>query len=48
MGMRRVEVARVQAFGNRTVFVPSDGPGSQMGGAMAMGMAAAMGSDARK
>ncbi|KAF8553419.1 hypothetical protein OG21DRAFT_1497744 [Imleria badia] len=48
MGMRRVEVSRIQAFGDRTVFVPSDGPGNQMGTAMAMGMAAAMGSDARK
>jgi regulator of protease activity HflC (stomatin/prohibitin superfamily) len=48
MGMKRVEVSRVQAFGNRTIFVPSDGPGNQMGTAMAMGMAAAMGSDARK
>ncbi|KAG6376056.1 hypothetical protein JVT61DRAFT_2024 [Boletus reticuloceps] len=47
MGMRRVEVSRVQAFGNRTVFVPSDGSGNQMGTTMAMGMAAAMGSDAR-
>jgi len=48
MGMRRVDVSRIQAFGNRTVFVPSDGPGSQMGTAMAVGMAAAMGSDASK
>lgn len=47
MGMRRIEVSRVQAFGNRTVFVPSDGPGSHMGSAMAVGMAAAMGSNAR-
>ena len=48
MGVRRVEVSRIQAFGNRTVFAPSDGPGNQLGSAMAMGMAAAMGSDARK
>ena len=48
MEMKRVEVLRIQAFGDRTVFVPSDGPRNQMGTAMAMGMAAAMGSDARK
>ncbi|KIJ08381.1 hypothetical protein PAXINDRAFT_172956 [Paxillus involutus ATCC 200175] len=48
MEMRRVEVSRIQAFGNKAVFVPSDGPGSQMGGAMAIGMAAAMGNGARK
>ncbi|KAG9318383.1 hypothetical protein JVU11DRAFT_474 [Chiua virens] len=48
MGMRRVEVSRIQAFGNKTIFASSDGPGSQMGGAVAMGMAAAMGSHARE
>ncbi|KAF9232973.1 hypothetical protein BU15DRAFT_90514 [Melanogaster broomeanus] len=48
MEMRRVEVSRIKAFGDKAVFVPSDGLGSQMGGAMAMGMAAAMGSEARK
>ncbi|KAH7889794.1 hypothetical protein F5I97DRAFT_1847364 [Phlebopus sp. FC_14] len=48
MEMRRVEVSRIQAFGDRTIFVPSEGPGGQMGNAMAMGMAAAMGSEARK
>lgn len=48
MGLRRVEVSRVKAFGDRTVFVPSDGPASHMGNAMAVGMAAAMGSSARK
>lgn len=48
MGMRRVEVSRIKAFGHRTVFAPSDGPGNQMGTAMAIGMASAMGSDARK
>ncbi|KAH0830485.1 hypothetical protein J3R83DRAFT_1935 [Lanmaoa asiatica] len=48
MEMRRVEVSRIKAFGHKTIFVPSEGPGNQMGGAMAMGMAAAMGSDGRK
>jgi len=48
MGMRRVDVSRIQAFGNKTAFVPSDGSGSQMGTAMAVGMAAAMGSDPSK
>ncbi|KAG2114650.1 uncharacterized protein F5147DRAFT_677566 [Suillus discolor] len=42
MEIRRVEVTRVQAFGNKTVFVPTDGTGVQMGNAMAVGMAAGM------
>ncbi|KII88766.1 hypothetical protein PLICRDRAFT_42002 [Plicaturopsis crispa FD-325 SS-3] len=48
MELRRVEISRVKAYGSKTVFVPSEGLGAQMGGAMAMGMAAGMGSDARK
>ncbi|KAF8892638.1 hypothetical protein BD779DRAFT_1200154 [Infundibulicybe gibba] len=47
MELRRNEVARIKAYGSKTIFVPSDGPGAQMGGAMAMGLAAGMGSDAR-
>ncbi|PPQ64648.1 hypothetical protein CVT26_002738 [Gymnopilus dilepis] len=43
MELRRIEVARVQAFGSKTVFVPSDGAGAQMGSAMALGMAASLG-----
>ena len=44
MQFRRNEVTRVQAFGERAVFVPTDGlVGGQMGGAMAAGMAAGMG-----
>jgi len=31
MEFRRVEVQRVRAFGSKTVFVPSDGPGAAMG-----------------
>ncbi|KAG9316074.1 hypothetical protein JVU11DRAFT_3744 [Chiua virens] len=45
IGMRRVEVSRVQACTNRTTFVPSDGPGSQMGGTMVMSM---LGSEVRR
>ncbi|KIM80892.1 hypothetical protein PILCRDRAFT_72918 [Piloderma croceum F 1598] len=45
MELRRVEVQRVGAFGNKTVFVPSDGPGTVMGSTMAMGLAAGMGAD---
>ncbi|KAH9932996.1 uncharacterized protein B0H18DRAFT_985041 [Fomitopsis serialis] len=48
MEMRRVEVSRVQAFGSKTVFVPTDGIGAQMGSALATGLAAGMGADARK
>lgn len=48
MELRRMDVARVKAFGPRTVFVPTDGVGAQMGGAMATGMAAAMGADSRR
>lgn len=47
MELRRMEVTKVRAYGAKTVFVPSDGPGSQMGSAMAMGMAAGMGADRR-
>ncbi|KAH9836293.1 uncharacterized protein C8Q71DRAFT_761713 [Rhodofomes roseus] len=48
MQMRRVEVSRVQAFGSKTVFVPTDGIGAQMGSALATGLAAGMGADARQ
>lgn len=45
MQMRRVEVSRVQAFGEKAVFVPTDGLGGQAGNAMVMGLAAGMGHD---
>jgi hypothetical protein len=45
--MRRVEVSRVRAFGAKTVFVPTEGPGVHIGNAMAIGMAAGMGADRR-
>lgn len=48
MELRRVEVARVQAYGNKAVFVPAEGPGAQLGNAMALGMAASMGAQATK
>lgn len=48
MELRRMEIARVQAFGSKTVFVPTEGIGAQMGSAMALGMAAGMGSDSRR
>ncbi|KAG5645831.1 hypothetical protein DXG03_005172 [Asterophora parasitica] len=48
MELRRVEVSRVRAYGSKTVFVPAEGPGAHMGNAMALGMAAGMGADARK
>lgn len=48
MELRRMEVARVKAFGSRTVFVPTEGIGAQMGTSMITGMAAGMGADARK
>lgn len=47
MGMRRIEVERVKAYGNRTIFVPTDGA-SGVGNAMAVGLAAGMGSQAAK
>lgn len=46
MGLRRVEISRVQAYGDKTVFAPAEGPAGQMNSALAMGMAARMGSDA--
>ncbi|EKM75069.1 hypothetical protein AGABI1DRAFT_116571 [Agaricus bisporus var. burnettii JB137-S8] len=48
MQLRRVEVAKVKAYGSKTIFVPSDGPGAQMGNAMAVGLAAGMGADSRR
>jgi regulator of protease activity HflC (stomatin/prohibitin superfamily) len=48
MQLRRLEVNKVRAYGSKTIFVPSDGPGAQMGQAMAVGMAAGMGADAQK
>lgn len=48
MEFRRMEVTRVKAYGSKTIFVPVDGPGAQMGNAMAMGMAAGMGADSRR
>lgn len=47
MELRRVEVSRVQAFGQKAVFVPTDGLGAQAGNAMVMGLAAGMGRDQR-
>ncbi|KAI0717062.1 hypothetical protein C8Q76DRAFT_617747 [Earliella scabrosa] len=48
MELRRTEVSRVQAFGDKAVFVPTDGLGAQMGSAMAVGMAAGIGANGRK
>jgi len=48
MELRRMEVTRVRAYGSKTIFVPAEGPGAQMGNAMAIGMAAGMGADARR
>ena len=45
MEMRRMEVARIQAYGNRTIFAPYEA-GAQMGNALATGLAANMGSRA--
>lgn len=46
MEMRRMEVSRVRAYGSKTIFVPAEGPGAQMGNAMAIGMASGMGAKA--
>ena len=43
MQYRRNEVTRVGAFGNKTVFVPVEGLGSQMGNAAALTMGMASG-----
>jgi regulator of protease activity HflC (stomatin/prohibitin superfamily) len=47
MELRRMEVSRVKAFGHKTVFVPTEGMGAQMGNAMTLGLAAGLGADAR-
>lgn len=46
MEMRRMEVARVKAFGNKAIFVPTDASG--VTGPMVAGMAAGIGADVRK
>jgi len=46
MSMRRVEVSKVQAFGNRAIFVPTEtgtGNSSGVGNALALGMGMAHG-----
>lgn len=54
MSLRRMDVQRVKAFGNKTVFVPTGGPGesgglaAQAGNALAVGFAAGMGADQAK
>ncbi|KAL0566157.1 hypothetical protein V5O48_015863 [Marasmius crinis-equi] len=45
MQLRRLDVAKVKAYGSKTIFVPTDGTGAQMGQALAMGMAAGLGSN---
>ncbi|KAI0072143.1 band 7 domain-containing protein [Panus rudis PR-1116 ss-1] len=47
MELRRMDVSRVKAFGQKAVFVPTDGIGSSMANAMAVGMAAGMGTSAK-
>ncbi|EJU05751.1 band 7 domain-containing protein [Dacryopinax primogenitus] len=46
--LRRLEIQRVAAYGNRTVFVPASDPGmaNNMTNALSVGMAAGMGRDA--
>lgn len=46
MEIRRIEVKKVAAYGDKTVFVPAE-HGSSVGNAMALGMAAGMGSKAK-
>jgi len=48
MELRRIEVSKIQAYGSKAVFVPSESAGSQMGNALALGMAASMGSQAAR
>jgi len=43
MQLRRIDVAKVQAYGSKTVFAPLEGAGSQLGNSMAAGLAAGMG-----
>ena len=43
MELRRMEVARVQAFGSKTIFVPTEGLGGQLGDTMAKSLALGLG-----
>lgn len=48
MQARRVEVQRVAAYGNKTVFVPMEGAGGNIHTALTMGLAGSLGSDLKK
>lgn len=48
MQLKRLDVSRVKAYGNKTVFVSGESTSAAMGNALAIGMAAGMGNDARK
>ncbi|KAK7043702.1 hypothetical protein VNI00_008313 [Paramarasmius palmivorus] len=43
MQLRRLDVSKVKAYGSKTIFVPTEGPGAHMGNALAIGMASGMG-----
>jgi len=47
MELRRVEVQRVAAYGNKAVFIPEGAAGSAVRGAMTMGYAAGLGNEMR-
>lgn len=46
-GLRRIEIARVQAFGSKTVFVPTEAAGTKMADYYSFGLATGMGAQAR-
>ena len=47
MELRRMEVTRIQAFGNKTIFVPNEASSSQMANLYQFGLATAMGAEGR-
>ncbi|EEB99134.1 hypothetical protein MPER_01243, partial [Moniliophthora perniciosa FA553] len=48
MQLRRLEVSKVKSYGSKTIFVPTEGLGAQMGNALAIGMASGMGAADRQ
>lgn len=48
MGLRRMDVDKVRAYGSKTIFVPTEATASQMGSSMALGMAASMGAERKR
>jgi regulator of protease activity HflC (stomatin/prohibitin superfamily) len=48
MEMRRVDVSKIRAYGNKTIFASTETAAVSLSNTMALGLAASMGNDLRK